>query len=98
MLGFVCSELIYVSLCELIGWHFRSLPTNIRDIPHTINTNSIRSKRRGSFASAMGEGGSTYSASTNIDNFVEERSDKMYSHGTGKSRIDLAFTKVGETY
>lgn len=79
------------------GRCFRSLPTNIRDIPHTINTNSIRSQRTGSFAAAMGEGGNSYSASTNIDNFVEERSDKMYSHDTGKKRIDLNSKTFGDS-
>lgn len=66
----------------------RSLPTNIRDIPHTINTNSIRSKRVNAHTGAnMGEGGKTYSPITNIDNFVEDRSDKAYSHASVPSIV-----------
>jgi hypothetical protein len=65
----------------------RSLPTNIRDVPHTINNNSLRSKRASGFTIALGEGGQSYNAAVNLDNFVEERADKMYSSGTVPSIV-----------
>lgn len=60
----------------------RSLPTNVRAIPHTINTNALRSKRACSYTSALPEGGQSYDARVNTDNFIEERRDKTFSSGS----------------
>lgn len=65
----------------------RSLPTNIRDIPRTINNNSLRSKRAGSYTNALPEGGKSYSARVNTDNFVEERRDKTYTSGSAPTVV-----------
>lgn len=60
----------------------RSLPTNIRAIPHTINTNSLRSKRACSYTNPLPEGGQSYDARVNTDNFIEERRDKTFTSGS----------------
>jgi hypothetical protein len=63
----------------------RSLPTNVRAIPHTINVNSLRTIR---FPSSMAtEGVRSFSAAVAVDNFVEERSDKCYTSGAVPSII-----------
>eukprot|EP00892_Ulva_mutabilis_P005041 jgi/Ulvmu1/2909/UM147_0007.1 len=65
----------------------RSLPTNIRDIPHTINTNSLRSKRACTYTNPLPEGGQSYSARVNTDNFVEERWDKTFTSGSAPTIV-----------
>lgn len=65
----------------------RSLPTNVRAIPHTINNNSLKSKRACSYTNPLPEGGQSFDARVNTDNFIEERRDKTFTSGSAPNIV-----------
>lgn len=65
----------------------RSLPTNVRAVPSTINNNSLRGARCCSYVDPMPEGGNSFGIGVNVDNFVEERWDRSHRSGSTPSIV-----------